>query len=122
MHPKASVQLWASEALDTKTGPIGFQQLLSVLHKDAVSEASQFLDVRQGDQVFDLYCGSGTTLQLWTRAEPEAWRRRLFFQMWKGATLVLVLPYLCFWERRFRRALARRAAVRATPIPSLAHG
>lgn len=63
-----------------------------------------------------------TTVHLLRRGEREGWRRRWFFQLWKGATLPLVLPYLCFWESRFRRALAQRAAAVAASTPSLARG
>ena len=70
-------------------------------------------------QVLDL---ARTTVHLVTRLERRAWRRRLFFQLWKWITFPIVLPYLFLWETRFRRSLALRTAASANTVPSLARG
>jgi GT2 family glycosyltransferase len=40
--------------------------------------------------------------------QKQHWRTRLFEFVWKACTLPLVLPYLLWWELRFRGQLSRR--------------
>lgn len=44
------------------------------------------------------------TAHLVTRPQPHRVRRRLFAVAWDWATLPLVLPWILFWEIRFRRS------------------
>lgn len=49
-------------------GPNSFQQVLSELHNDSVSEAFEFLQPSNNSLVIDLYSGTGRTLKLWNEA------------------------------------------------------
>lgn len=46
-----------------------------------------------------------TTLQFFLKFDRRFWRANLFRQCWKWLTFPLVLPYLMFWEIRFRKQL-----------------
>lgn len=46
-------------------GPTAFQQLLPVLHQEALDRAEAYLDPQPGGRVIDLYCGAGSTLRRW---------------------------------------------------------
>lgn len=63
-----------------------------------------------------------STSRLITRFDRRNWRRGLWFSSWKWLTLPVLLPYLLFWEFRFRRKLAHPAEPEAKPHPSLARG
>lgn len=52
-----------------------------------------------------------TTLHLLTRFDRGTWRAQFFRQVMKWATFPLVLPYLAFWNARFRK----RAHITRTP-------
>ncbi|MBC7690427.1 MAG: hypothetical protein H7222_01550 [Methylotenera sp.] len=52
-------------------GPSSFQQLIPDLSADALNEAANFLDVREGDTVLDLCSGIGVSLQRWIQATPR---------------------------------------------------
>jgi GT2 family glycosyltransferase len=41
--------------------------------------------------------------------DRRLWRAKLFHQFWKWLTFPLVLPYLIFWEIKFRNMLRKRA-------------
>lgn len=45
-----------------------------------------------------------TSWHLVSRFEPDSWRTRLFYQLWKWITFPVVLPYLVYWQFRFGKA------------------
>ncbi len=47
-----------------------------------------------------------TTAHLVTRFDASCWRTRLFYKLWDWLTFPLVLPYLMYWELRFRSYLS----------------
>lgn len=49
-----------------------------------------------------------TTAHLITRPDRAHWRTKWFWVIWRWLTFPLVLPYLIFWELRFRRMLVHR--------------
>jgi GT2 family glycosyltransferase len=51
-----------------------------------------------------------TTFHLASRFDRARWKSQFFHQAWKWLTFPLVLPCLLFWDTKFRRILARRAA------------
>lgn len=53
-------------------GPTAFQQLLPSLYRHALETAEGFLAPVPGDQVADLYCGTGATLRRWTNRGAAA--------------------------------------------------
>lgn len=55
-----------------------------------------------------------TTLHLITRPAPGRWRRRIFAVLWRWVTFPAVLPWLLFWEWRFRHSFFSRVE-RAEP-------
>jgi len=44
-----------------------------------------------------------TTWHFFSRFEADNWRTRLFYQLWKWITFPVVLPYLVYWQLRFRK-------------------
>ncbi len=52
-------------------GPAAFQQLIQVLYHDAIMNAFIFFNLKKSSLVFDLYCGMGATLRLWTEANSK---------------------------------------------------
>lgn len=48
------------------------------------------------------------TLHLFTRPEPSRWRRRTFAVLWRWFTFPAVMPWLLYWELRFRKKGARQ--------------
>jgi len=47
--------------------------------------------------------------------EPARWRRGAFAVAWRWITFPAVLPWMLFWDWRFRRALSSRSTGAATP-------
>jgi GT2 family glycosyltransferase len=50
-----------------------------------------------------------TSAHYFLRFDRRLWRTKLFHQFWRWLTFPLVLPYLMFWEIRFRNMLRKRA-------------
>jgi len=50
------------------------------------------------------------TLRFLLDFDRKHWRTKSFHLFWKWATFPLVLPYMMFWEIRFRHSLSNRAA------------
>lgn len=58
--------------LEREYGPQSFQQLIPSLYGDALDQACQWLEPRQGDLVLDLCSGLGLTLKKWREQGAEA--------------------------------------------------
>jgi tRNA/tmRNA/rRNA uracil-C5-methylase (TrmA/RlmC/RlmD family) len=56
------------DALGLHHGPTAFQQLLPVLHAQAMNTAVQHLAPMAGTAVLDLYCGIGASMRRWRAA------------------------------------------------------
>lgn len=48
-----------------------------------------------------------TTLQFFLKFDQSLWRTKAFQQIWKWITFPLVLPYILWWEFRFRHTIRR---------------
>jgi len=48
-----------------------------------------------------------TTWHLFSRKSRGMWKTRVFEQAWRWITVPVVLPYLMFWEMKFRRRFCR---------------
>ena len=55
------------------------------------------------------------TLRFVSRPEPARWRRGAFAIVWRWLTFPAVLPWMIFWDRRFRRTLSSRLEGAASP-------
>lgn len=53
-----------------------------------------------------------TTWHLFTKFDSTQWRRQTFWQLWRWLTFPILVPYLAFWQIRFRRMLDERATAR----------
>jgi GT2 family glycosyltransferase len=57
------------------------------------------------DHVMNMVRG---TWGLVRRPDPKRWKTNVFFQGWHWMTAPALIPYLCYWELRFRKELTKK--------------
>jgi FkbM family methyltransferase len=61
------------------------------------------------------------TSHLFTQHDASAWRFQWFGTLWAIAWSPIVIPYLCYWEVHYRRAIRSRQ-IQLRPMPSAVSG
>lgn len=51
--------------------------------------------------------------QVFSKFDAQSWKSRFFWQLWNIITFPLVLPYLLYWEWKFRKLLSAKKQARA---------